>query len=232
MEEEIKIRKYLEGNLSPEERAAFVLRMQMDSALETQVAHSRRIKKLTNRETDDFSQKVRGVIRKKRRSHTKRLLWIAASVAVLGIFFTALWWVQPTPLPELASRYLTPFPDVVAIRGEHDEPINLTAYNQGRYEAAAALLAQQYNEYKSPLVGLYLGIAYMMAGQADKALPVLEASYEQPSTFVNDLGWYYGLALIKLNQNSKAKKVLQKLVAKKSAYAEKASHLIETIAEL
>ncbi|MEO1253329.1 MAG: hypothetical protein AAFY41_00400 [Bacteroidota bacterium] len=228
MKEEEIILRFIKGEMDPSEREAFEKRTMQDADLRESVEQSQHMLNILDKETVDFSNKVRNVIESKRKKKTPATLLIAASVSViLTISLYLLFSTTPT-LEEKAQAYLDPYPDIVTSRSDASS-IDLTRYNNGEYQLAIESLNKDFNENKEPIVGLYLGVSYLLIDDSNSALLIFGSVPYEGTIYQSDFIWYRSLALINLNRYPEAEKELKKLAKDSRFYAERAIELLDDL---
>jgi hypothetical protein len=252
------IKKYVNGNLSPEEKQLFENRLASDPAFRDEVKEYMRLfeliqqagdaqldseltqlgKRLLVQETSPGpSHQGRPRQSKKVFSIPNRVWLIAAALIALLIVLIPVWRSQSSEFPEKASPeqlYSSNFRILSAPALRDSEEIHpwKEAYLAGDYPEAIRLLEELLSQpdyaYRSEAF-LYLGLCHMAMDQPRDALQAL--MQVSPDSFDHDHAlWYRALAHLKVEEVQKAQDLLEKITASPgSEYEEQARQLLRQL---
>lgn len=232
--------RYLEGNLSEQERTTFEERLLHDEVLRQQVDEMKLIR-----------AGIKHASRKAALQNLKALestlppvnnngltLWAntwlqAAAVLLIGLVTYALW---PAAVDEQAlfATHFEVYPNIImpTVRGEMPNDSTLKtlafrAYDQKQYEEAAVLFDRI--DTKDVDILFYLGNCYLANSQAEKALSLFEKVLSEYEVFDEQAEWYIAASYLKLEERERARQALEKVVTRNGAYKEKAQIILEKL---
>ena len=106
--------------------------------------------------------------------------------------------------------------------------IAMSAYNQKQYSAAVQLFGDYLKEYPDDeKATFYDAVSNLSIDSAATALTQLERVLDNGnSAFYDDANWYKALALVKLHQNKKAKRMLNKIKKTNSRHSDDAAKML------
>jgi tetratricopeptide (TPR) repeat protein len=137
------------------------------------------------------------------------------TVSLIGAFF--LWQNQATKTRLLKAKTtsteilhsVAAFEDVIGLDADDKSPLaqGMKFYDAGLYADAIPLLKTHYQRQPTDDFGkLYLAISYLMTGQSDKAVTLLEPMSNTSDIELADAAkWHLALALVQQGQLDKAK---------------------------
>lgn len=107
----------------------------------------------------------------------------------------------------------------------------MDAYNDGKYQNAAALLRQAAAETPANLQAhFYAAAAFLNINQPQAAIYHLDRILAQPeNSLTEDAQWYKSLAYVKLKERDKARQSLEKVVKKDGKYRKRASKVLKDL---
>ncbi len=246
--------KYLDGSLpetgriafqhklktDPDFEAEFKLYCDVDNALKN-IKNRQAFKKVLNEAATNYFNSVDPVSTEnkitKRSIPFRRIYSIAASVAaVVAITFFIWYFFFTTPTyKELYAENYHPLKVDVITRSTTGsaETINkaLIHYQTGKYNDCLALLkTESFPDSLNTFVKVLQGLTYMETGDFARAEILLkEASADTKNIMYEDCIWYLSLTYLQLGQPGKCREQLEKLIAAKSSYSEKAKGIIEDL---
>ncbi len=227
MSEEEKILRYINDEMDPMERSEFQSLIESDDKLYKAVEHSRNIKNALLQDNVDFSQQVRSVIVKNRKSKPS-YLWVAASITILLAASIYLLLPENNSAQDLAISYLEPYPDVITSRSE-ESALNLTLYNKGEYGKAVDYLKEIYASKKEVSVALYLAVSYLHIQEPQEALNVLMETPSESTIYNFDFIWYKSLSYLMLDDAESARKGFVLLKEGSNSYSLKAAEILSDL---
>ncbi|MEO1435148.1 MAG: hypothetical protein AAFV80_06390 [Bacteroidota bacterium] len=214
-----RLRKYLEHQLSAEERAYVDQQIQSDPQWATALQLMQQIRSSARAEV---GVSIRQQLEEELERPTTRVKWlrpaigIAASLALL----IACWWMLQSavaPSQVFANSFEVPKASLARDLGPQNVLNSLLdAYNQGNFdpilEQGPALLTDETIDYTSALA-FHLGIAQLQNAQADLALNTF-TQVDPESNFHFDALWFKALANLSLDKVQEAKGLLNSLPEK------------------
>ena len=188
-------------------------------------------------ELDDlFEQKVRPELaedqvsapKAKVFSLRKNMLGVAATISLLVVATIAFRYFSGGNKQDLYANYYKPF-KASNLRSNASEDIfwsGVELYQKQEYAMALPVFQKSLaNTEGTDKVQLLIGVCQLQLDQTEAA--VTSFSQIQQGMFLEDAKWYLALAHIRLNQEEKAKEVLQDIVAGKGNYAQKATQILK-----
>lgn len=235
-----RVDRYLEGNLSEQERAAFEEKLLHDQILQEQVAEMKLIRagiKHVSRKA--ALQKFKALEQTLPPVSQSRLnLWYstwlqAAAILLIGLL-AYIFWPISVDEQELFATHFEAYPNIImpTVRGKvtNDSTIKalaFRAYDQKQYEDAAVLFNRIEN--KDVNILFYLGNCYLALEQPNKALPLLENVLNNYDVFDEQAEWYLAICFLKLEERERATQALRRVVTRNSAYKDKAQTILDKL---
>ncbi len=226
--DQLAIEKYLDGQMTATERAAFTERLASDRQLAEAVdaeRASRQLIKIGGRQKlreqlAQLDQQLEAQTVPMQRTTWHRPLLVAASVLLL---LSIAWWLWPTSAVEptqLFADYYETYRGPVQLRGDNS---SLTTpwtqackyYEEQNYAAAAAAFEQALGGGAAPdnQIQFYLGQS-LLAQKPPRSTAAIQA-FQQVRQSQNDFQapalWYQSLAALQLGQTEQAKTLLETL---------------------
>lgn len=238
MQEYIEIAdRYLEGNLSEEERVAFEERLLHDEDLREHLEEMKLLKvgiihasrKVALQNLKALESTLPPIERNRFTLWTNHWLQ-AAAVLLIGLVTYALW-PESVDHDEIFISHFEAYPNIImpTVRGEVSSDSTLMAmafraYDQKQFEEAAILFNRIVD--KDVNILFYLGNCYLATSHPEKALPLFEQVYNNYDKFDEQAEWYMAVSYLKLEDREKAKQVLQSIIDRKNSYLEKAQTIV------
>ncbi len=232
--------RYLEGNLSEQERIAFEERLLHDETLQQQVAEMKLMRAGIRQASRHAAlQKLKALEETLPAVNSSRLnlwsgTWLQVAAVLLIGFLTYIFWPFSVDEQELFATHFEAYPNIImpTVRGEvaNDSTLKalaFRAYDQKQYEEAALLFNRM--ESKDANILFYLSNCYLALNQPTKALPLLESVLNNYDVFDEQAEWYLAICLLKLEERERATQALQKVVERNSAYKNKAQTILDKL---
>lgn len=236
------IERYLIGELSQQELAAFKAELLVDESLKEKVENHRQFLKGLeigfNKELKSFLVEEETKIRAQPTKEPKRvksfyiLFGMAAAVALLIVSVFVLR-TQPISQDELFAQYYQTYPNVEqpVSRSENNANNPYALYEQGAYEKALILFSDIHaSDPENAALPYYSALCHLELGQAKEAIEFLDQvvvmqsdKYSRPAT------WYLSLSYLKSGNTKKTKAILKQLQLEEDVYADKAKGLLENL---
>jgi len=212
----ILIQRYLDGDLTEEEKLAVESQLQLPSVqeyLDTYRTIADGIRHYGEQqvcsEVEQLEAEAQAVEAESYPQPIARRWFLrgaAASLLLLLVAFPVYWQQDERRLPRLANEYFKPYEALGgATRGSNDEgfvlPEAFEAYFQKDYPQAIELFTQASTQEDRPYVWLYLGNAYLSDEQPQEAVKALKRVLTYPDVdrrTEQRTHWYLGLAYLKL----------------------------------
>lgn len=229
-----QIERFLQGDMSAEERQAFVHRMNQDTALKQTTEEMEMLflgiqeaslQKRLDRYHEDLSAGSNNHTGSPKKSFSPKA-WLAAAAVVIATAFSIWWFLLKTGREDdLYARYFHPDPGLPTLMSTTETYAfdrAMIDYKTGGYAAAIkawdSLL--QLNP-QSDTLNYFLGSAWLAMKEPKKAIALFEKIIANPrSVFIKDAYWYLGLVWLKEGDITKAKSFILQ-----SDHAEKESLL-------
>jgi tetratricopeptide (TPR) repeat protein len=242
------IERYIEGELTPEEKKDFEERLAVDEVFESTYLTYRnliegiqysgkqkliqRLKKLEANISvqETFDKRIMGIRMKDFYSYS------AAATVLLLITFSFIFIINDKPTAnEIYTEYFQPYPNVVnaTTRGEESvlDPKEQAYryYDLEEYEKAVVAFENILKKEKDPAVLLYAGNSYLALGKFNTASAKLKSLDSLDSPFDVQAQWYLAMSYL-ANKNSKEGKIiLNKIKAQNVSYSKKAQDILNTM---
>lgn len=233
-----KLYKYLEGNMTEDERSDFERKIQNNARLKETIEVYKGIDGFMNKEEEleDVKQTVKGLHTKyeNRQQSIKvfKLSGIAASIIILLSIGTYLGLINKTP-DTLYKKHYTAWNTDNTLRSITSDSLTLEwikAYESKAFnEAINKFNALPESIQKKPESVLLLASAYMEIQNYNKAIYVLtNFNTDGYSLFEPHFNWYAALCYIKTENTAEAHKLLQKLINNKK-YGDAAKEILKKL---
>ena len=231
-EEHIELfRSYLDGMLSIEAKVAFEQRISEDaefnSLFEEFQSFETALRDTETLETYDRVGAFEKNFQKPIKKASIRRLWIATtSIAAVAAIVILVWMSGGTSNEDLVADYFEPYDNVVTVRGKKEVLDQaLLAYDKEQYQEALKLL----NKYPNDSIGMFYRAESLMAlKRYGEAIGILDDVIAQEGIFVEVANYHKAIALLGLDETSKARMTLKK-IPKSSFYFDKAKDLLERL---
>lgn len=240
MEEQID--KYLQGQLSADERTAFEARCKAEPALAAALgdfvsaehAARRYARQARFGELNAMYDELAASGKTKVRSMNLRTYMMVAAAAVVALagVFLGYQQLKPTSPAGLYAAHVTPFP-LSFQRGASTEDLNQLSevYYQKDYEKAIILaenlLADSTVENKNKLY-MCLGMSLLFNGQTTEAIAAFH-QVDSVSSFIENAQWYTALAYLKAKDLAAAKPIFEQIASSDHYKRQVAVEILENL---
>lgn len=241
---DIKIQRYLDGDLEEQERLDFEKQLKANPDLQSQADRynilSKGIRYHNRMKAWQQIEKLEAeaVSEDKEVETSNRKVWpywaFAASVALLVCSIVYLFF-NPFDNSHLFAENFTPYPVLAGgpTRGEDDlltlHKNAFAAYNNGNYEEAILLFEAGGDLEEDYLTLFYLGNAYLATGNYQDAILAFEKTLAYSTAFAPQSRWYLGLSYLADGDEEKARLVFKELAAGTSSYSPKAKKIMDDL---
>lgn len=237
--------RYLDGDLSAEERTAFEAQANTHPELSQEISLHRLVQStLSNKAESDLLNNLQQIRAERHHAEHKKsepkvrtmrpIRWIAAAASIL-ILAIAAWWIFPgpdssTPLTQAQAWIEADQLNRTEMSSEED-PVQkgIQYYNAGQFENAIEAFAQ-YDQQTVPPdweVRIFLGKAYLQTQNYSDARKTLSSVETSGSLYQNEAKWWLALLDIITKQPAAAIQRLEKLAKEdRSDYKEPAQELL------
>jgi len=224
-----QIEKFLAGTLSGDELEVFEKSLQSDAELQAEVDLHRQVgETLKGEKIHEFRDVLKTVDQKWENPQEKktakkftlpfRSLLAAAAIALLLIFaYPFLFPKSDVSGSALFAANFEPYKMILNQRSSGDEEDLMSqavsAYEQKDYAKASSLFQKiQAEKTDADALRLYIGVAELSLGNADKAISELKIIVEAaPPLLVEQSRWYLALAYLKKGDNKNAIALLENI---------------------
>ncbi|MFD2034267.1 hypothetical protein ACFSKL_05655 [Belliella marina] len=231
------IEKYLNNQLSEEEKSDFENQLEKDPELKADLEFRHQIKIAS---TLNERKRLKEILHKKSQEARKprwRSWKMAAALAVLLSLTWIGYWLtsQYSQQNDLFLAHYETFPnlEMPSIRGgSMDRSLSeaFLAYENEDYQIAKDLLLQDYEGSGNMVSKYYAAMAAMELKEYDIAYSLLESIDQNiPDIYKTPRDWYLGLLLLKGKDNENAKSKIEKVAKTEHVLAGKASELFDKI---
>ena len=243
MEREMLLEKYLEEELTEEERKEFEMLLKSDADFSREVKFHADLKRVTESDDDDnfkemlsdFEAEARMEKPSVKKSPTKWL--VAASISLLAgltYFFNV---DQFASTQDLFADNFKPYPNLVhrIVRsGEaQDKKIKaFSAYQTGAYIEALPMFTELYASDKEPYYLFYSANALIELNRAREAVPMLQEHLritQITDTLVEKSPWYLAMAYLQLDEKENAIKMLNAVIKNGTYKVDDAQKLLNAL---
>jgi tetratricopeptide (TPR) repeat protein len=231
-EDYIWIERWLDGDLSAEEKAAFEARMESDPEFRQAVALRQDMASVVDGQLkrEAFQAQLESVGSKYFDTPSPRrpYAWIILLLAVVTAL--VLWWsglFSPQSPQNLFQEYHQPPPIAWVSQGTQETLRSQaqTAFNQGDYSLALSHIDRLLTQNPTnPEYQWYRGICLLETGDLESALAIFSALAEGNTLLRPDAQWYLALTYLKMEHLEQCQEVLQE-IPEESSYFEKARAL-------
>ncbi|MFN4080397.1 MAG: tetratricopeptide repeat protein [Saprospiraceae bacterium] len=236
-----KIRRLVNGDLSPAEQIDLINQARRDPELAKEIEFSRGLAlTLRQPEMTAVSALIAQTIRQEGfppppAPGLTGMVWKwIAGIMGLALISGGLFWASASGFwdsreQRIANRFVQPLENILHTPEVRSDLIDLnaglTAYERGRYAEAIPLFERQMRNQPDNNVRLYLGTAYILAGQPEKSIGMLEIAANSQELPIRETAlWYLVLAHLKL-QDPEAAQAALKRMEPSAFYADQVSQL-------
>lgn len=249
-----EIKRYLRGDMSPEEVSAFEQKMEANPDFKAEVEFQRDVYKgielnvrsrIKERLKALEAEHPAGEQGPRKAINYKKWLGLAASIVILigACIVAKMTFFNGTAGQDIVQDYYKPYPNYITdqTRGsssnsEFDQEVHkaMDLYTQEHYDEAIPLLEEATNKGdNSDQVQFYLGNAYLADGSPQKAIEVFE---KNQGNLGEEYGpknqWYLALAYVANDQPQEARQILKGLEKQDGHYGKRAKDLLEVLKDL
>lgn len=245
------IPRYMNGDMSPDEEAAFEKALQEDQELQELVTLQREVEAGLQLHfgTDEAREQLKATMQPLQQAYfggghkglatavakPARVVpirkYLAAAVAVAAVLMVGVWVWNPSG-SNLYEKYAFVQMDNQTERGSHADSVLAAAtiaFNSNDFVVAAVDLAEVVQQQpNNTYAAFYLGVALMQTDQLIQARAIFERLIRGGSAFKYDATFYEALSFLKENDKETAKDWLEKIPADAPQYA-KAQELMKKL---
>ncbi len=216
------IEGYLNGSLPNSERLDFEILLKDDPALQQKVADIKNLlsgletavlKEKMNAFHEDFSQSLKITPtqqKKKPRKQWYYYIGVAASITLLAVLYFGS--LQNNLAEKLFETHFQPDPGLPTTMGSTNDFSFYEAmvhYKKGDFKLAIAKWETLSQTTKGDTLTYFIGVAHLANANENLAIKYLKPLSQKPSNpFAQETDYYLGLAYLKSNDISNAKKLL------------------------
>lgn len=240
---EEKIERYLAGEMTANEIAAFEKKLSADPELAEEIRFRKTLQFVysnkplfeLNDQLLSIEEEVNLDIDNSKAPLKKAFVVKTFLVAIIAFFillFMGLYFYSQyqnrllMEHKELVNQYAEPFENIFNFSHRDNSFLSaaMESYNNENYQEAIGFFEQTKNQ---PEAKFYLGICYLEIGESNKALQTFRSIKisDNPSIGVH-LRWFTALALLQNGNSEDAKLIFQKLI-ESIEYKEKASEILK-----
>ncbi|HNW97767.1 MAG TPA: tetratricopeptide repeat protein [Bacteroidales bacterium] len=173
------------------------------------------------------------------RMHPFRWQYAAAAVLLLGMITAAIFFMlRPAENERLYAQNFTPYNASDLVRSDEQAALTpfqsaLNEYNSGNYEKSWKLFKDISSSNQDNAEAFFIrGISAMEINNFDDALSsFIEVANDQNSLYAEHAEWYMALCYLKKDDKENALKYLNKIIAEKNIYRNKATEIIEKLSD-
>jgi tetratricopeptide (TPR) repeat protein len=249
------IEKYLDGEMTTEEKLAFEERCKADKSLHQMLtemnalvegirssgAHTTFDEKIDRLALVDELNRIETI--EEKTSPVKIIpfyqrTWSMAAAASLILAATLTFYFVREQAPRNEKLYISYFevfdsPGPSTVRGDTNDPVTTRslaylAYDSGNYADAAKLFEKILKDKEDPIMQLCLGNAYLSQNDPARAEKVFTRMLNKHIDLITQARWYLALSYLKQNKIERTKATLWE-ISKSSTYGEKARKLLNEL---
>ncbi len=235
-----KIQKYLDGQLSEQDRKDFEDRLADDSVLAGEVRVYQELDlALEGAGADAFRSEIdqweKASTTEKKIVPLRRFLSIAAALVLLVAASLFILLPSGQSAQEIFATYYDPYEDLITARDSKSSAVlnqAMAAYNQEEFATAESQL-RAYLDAGGEHLGakLYLAISQLEQGKINEVIPNLNALLNHPQ-YGQQSRWYLGLAYLKDGKITEAREILSSIAEDNQHYQqEKAQDILKRLPE-
>ena len=241
MDQKELIEKYLQKRLSKKETITFNELINSDTDFKEAVKFHTDLKKTVKKvDANNFrnlildiekTAKTKSIV--PRRSFIK---WVAAASIILLFGLTYFLNIdQKVSTNDLFASNFEPYRNVVHpitrsdSGNQDDKTLAFVAYEKGEYKSAVTLFAKLYKTTKESYYLFYQANALLKLDKANDAVPLLLTHLKTKDTLTEKTNWYLALAYLKINDEQKAKTILEKVITNKTYKVTEAQKLLKAL---
>ncbi len=235
-----EIEKYLSGDMEVGEKQNFEKLLSADSGFARQVKEHRQTHELVDlyarAHIKDRVKSIHNRVKGEQKAATGgfSIMKIAASLALLAVVGSLYFYTSYNyNTQHLASNAFEPYPNRFRTMGDSQEDTftrGLKAYDLRHYDEAIAQFSQVTTDNEKYLdARFYLGVAYLGKEAYAEAVSPLREVMEENSLYESSAKWYLSLALLQLDKEEEAKRILKEIVKGESVKSQPARELLEDL---
>jgi hypothetical protein len=237
------IARYVEGEMTSDERSAFEVTLASDAGLRQQLALYREV-------NTSLQQHFNADVQRQQLQNTTQLLrgeffgaasqpakvisfkrYLRGAVAVAAILIAVVFVWQPWK-PSLFNKYGETSMVAPAERGSNTDMLlqqAVTAFNKKDYSNAVSLLQQvKEQDTANSYVNFYYGVALLKSNRIPEARPIFDQLYAGQSAFKFEAAFFQALGYLAAKNNTACKEWLQNIPADAANY-DKAQELLHEL---
>jgi cytochrome c-type biogenesis protein CcmH/NrfG len=234
------IDKFLRGELSAEEKAAFETQLASDTALAEELALQQDMERFLSKRAQrsalqgqltqmgpEFFQTAPLQIASRQTPVWRWAVGIAATVLLL--VFAARWVFQPSLYSQFAQHPQLALVEKSASASKSTAELE-QIFNNGDYQRALPLLQVYTAQHPADAQGkLYLGICFLEEKKYTEARQIFGALQQDASASIADFAtWYLALTALREGDKAAARELLKK-IGPESEFSEKAGDLVKRL---
>jgi tetratricopeptide (TPR) repeat protein len=247
MEHFEEIEKYLNGELSDQEKIDFERQLSTDSEIRKNLNLLMEVNEYIDNRDDELKMQmtVKEIIQrrgKQRQSIFQKYvfssIWTKAATIIILIGFIGMSAIilESSKNQRIFNKYYNHYEFSDVVRSENgtasNETLNkaLHEYTIGNYELALTYFEKLEISEKEQVVSQFLqAISYIEIEQANKAIILLEKLSKYDHMYHETIVWYLGLCYLKIDNIDKAQPVFSQLSSYNNYYSEQASSILNRL---
>ncbi|WP_421763106.1 hypothetical protein [Ekhidna sp.] len=229
MEDIEQIRKYIQNQLSAEDKSNFEKKLDAEKGLRDEVEKERLIMKGIA-----FSERERLKSVLQRGEQTRSKYWYAVAALIPLLIISYLFIYDSPNANSIYTNFYEPYGvyEFGEVRGEslenNLEEEAFEAYKQGEYQEAYEKIKELQNASDRIGYDLYAGICLMELERFEEALNMFDQIPES-SKYIDIGTWYQALVLIKLERIGEASELLGELSNGKNGLARRSKEVLDQL---
>ena len=206
------IDEYLGGNMTPDERLAFELKISKDASLRQQVDEMRQV--IEGIRSAAFRSAVGNYHKqyKATRQSKVRYLYISAIAASITLICVFSYFALNSPAhSDIASAYFTPYPSPANVRSGVSG-LYASAYQhyeREEYAQAAKEFAPVVKDENAEQEKFYYAMCLLAISKPRESISLMESL--KAGTYAQEVRWYQAVAYVMAGNNTDAKKLLKEI---------------------
>lgn len=232
-----KLERYLDKEMSREEKEAFELSLKTDKELQRKLEIQKEIREALKEE--DIMQLRERMKETMRQPVKKKIAWYKVAAVLIPLLLLGGWIINHftgRTTDDLFQEYYLPYTPISNSRSSYDYAFEdgeirtaIDAYSQKKYGAAAKKFAEiDATKIDSPDIQLQMACSFLLSNREIQAIEIFKdiAESDHP-LYAQKAEWYLALTYLKNNQIKDAKVVLMKISVSNHYKSKEAIEIME-----
>lgn len=236
MNKEELIEKYFSNRFSDSEFSQIQELLENDSEFKAKFYSQLEVQQtIASEKHAPLKERLKKLDQNPKKSKSRYLYAAAVLVVLFGI--GVLFYDPPTDYNQLYVQNFEPYPNVITLTNRSEATTDnfskaaFEHYDTGNFAAAAADFETLFKNHPQDFYLFYQGMSLLANGDTEKGVDVMEnySWEENKSDFATVANWYLGLAYLKIERETIAKKHLLKVSNSESNLNKSAKEILKTL---